>query len=49
MFYHRSRVYSPPDPPGYFDAHVWPMYLKNRDEMEAMVSDIGEFFDKDNV
>lgn len=36
----RSRVYSPPDPPGYFDAHVWPMYLKNRDEMEAMVSDI---------
>uniref|UniRef100_H3C6S0 Nicotinamide riboside kinase 1 n=1 Tax=Tetraodon nigroviridis TaxID=99883 RepID=H3C6S0_TETNG len=29
-----SRVYSPPDPPGYFDGHVWPMYLKNRREME---------------
>lgn len=35
-----SRVYSPPDPPGYFDGHVWPMYLKNRREMEAMVSNI---------
>uniref|UniRef100_A0A674PEN7 Nicotinamide riboside kinase 1 n=1 Tax=Takifugu rubripes TaxID=31033 RepID=A0A674PEN7_TAKRU len=28
------RVYTPPDPPGYFDGHVWPMYLKNRIEME---------------
>lgn len=35
-----SRVYSPPDPPGYFDGYVWPMYLKNRKEMEAMVYDI---------
>ncbi|KAM6944040.1 nicotinamide riboside kinase 1 isoform 2-T2 [Lycodopsis pacificus] len=35
-----SRVYSPPDPPGYFDGHVWPMYLKNRQEMESMVSGI---------
>ncbi|XP_076005475.1 nicotinamide riboside kinase 1 [Genypterus blacodes] len=35
-----SRVYTPPDPPGYFDGHVWPMYLKNRQEMENMVSDI---------
>lgn len=34
------RVYTPPDPPGYFDGHVWPMYLKNRQEMESMVSDI---------
>ncbi|XP_026199447.1 nicotinamide riboside kinase 1 [Anabas testudineus] len=34
------RVYSPPDPPGYFDGHVWPMYLKNRQEMENMVSGI---------
>lgn len=37
-----SRVYAPPDPPGYFDGHVWPMYLKNRQEMENMVSGIGE-------
>ncbi|CAJ1069067.1 Hypothetical predicted protein [Xyrichtys novacula] len=35
-----SRVYRPPDPPGYFDGHVWPMYLKNRREMENMVSEI---------
>lgn len=35
-----SRVYCPPDPSGYFDGHVWPMYLKNRKEMEAMVHDI---------
>ncbi|KAK2837794.1 hypothetical protein Q5P01_015006 [Channa striata] len=35
-----SRVYSPPDPPGYFDGHVWPMYLKNRQEMERTVSGI---------
>ncbi|CAL1615588.1 unnamed protein product [Knipowitschia caucasica] len=35
-----SRVYIPPDPPGYFDGHVWPMYLKNRKQMEAIVSDI---------
>ncbi|XP_072290000.1 nicotinamide riboside kinase 1 [Eucyclogobius newberryi] len=35
-----TRVYMPPDPPGYFDGQVWPMYLKNREEMEAMMSDI---------
>ncbi|XP_029998401.1 nicotinamide riboside kinase 1 [Sphaeramia orbicularis] len=34
------RVYSPPDPPGYFDGHVWPMYLKNLRDMENMVSGI---------
>ncbi|XP_045144500.1 nicotinamide riboside kinase 1 isoform X2 [Echinops telfairi] len=31
-----TRVYEPPDPPGYFDGHVWPMYLKHRREMEAI-------------
>ncbi|XP_067084163.1 nicotinamide riboside kinase 1 [Osmerus mordax] len=35
-----SRVYNPPDPPGYFDGHVWPMYLKNKQEMEDTVSGI---------
>ncbi|XP_017540377.1 nicotinamide riboside kinase 1-like isoform X1 [Pygocentrus nattereri] len=35
-----SRVYMPPDPMGYFDGHVWPMYLKNRKEMENMVQDL---------
>ncbi|XP_078070670.1 nicotinamide riboside kinase 1-like isoform X2 [Mustelus asterias] len=34
------RVYDPPDPPGNFDGHVWPMYLKNRKEMEEKVADI---------
>lgn len=37
-----SRVYTPPDPPGYFDGHVWPMYLKNRLEMEEEEKRIGE-------
>lgn len=35
------RTYNPPDPCGYFDGHVWPMYLKNRNEMEDTVSDLG--------
>ncbi|XP_049324113.1 nicotinamide riboside kinase 1 [Astyanax mexicanus] len=35
-----SRVYVPPDPVGYFDGHVWPMYLKNRREMEDTVHDL---------
>lgn len=43
------RVYSPPDPPGYFDGHVWPMYLKNRQEMENMVSGIGGYSVKDTM
>ncbi|XP_059500637.1 nicotinamide riboside kinase 1-like isoform X3 [Stegostoma tigrinum] len=34
------RVYDPPDPPGNFDGHVWPMYLRNRKDMEEKVSDI---------
>ncbi|XP_049434868.1 nicotinamide riboside kinase 1 isoform X2 [Epinephelus fuscoguttatus] len=34
------RVYTPPDPPGYFDGYVWPKYLRNRQEMESMVSGI---------
>lgn len=35
-----SRVYVPPDPPGYLDSYVWPMYLKNRKTMEETVDDI---------
>lgn len=41
-FIDSSRVYTPPDPPGYFDGHVWPMYLKNRREMENTASGISE-------
>lgn len=36
-----SRIYNPPDPPGYFDGHVWPMYLKHKREMEENETDIG--------
>uniref|UniRef100_I3LWJ1 Nicotinamide riboside kinase 1 n=1 Tax=Ictidomys tridecemlineatus TaxID=43179 RepID=I3LWJ1_ICTTR len=35
-----TRVYKPPDPPGYFDGHVWPMYLKHRREMEDITREI---------
>lgn len=34
------RTYEPPDPPGYFDGHVWPMYLKNKKEMEEIADNI---------
>ncbi|XP_078054256.1 muscle-specific beta 1 integrin binding protein isoform X2 [Mustelus asterias] len=30
-----TRNYTVPDPPGLFDGHVWPMYLKHKKEMEA--------------
>ncbi|KAK2490531.1 hypothetical protein MC885_013708, partial [Smutsia gigantea] len=30
------KVYEPPDVPGYFDGHVWPMYLKHRQEVEDL-------------
>ncbi|XP_038633090.1 muscle-specific beta 1 integrin binding protein [Scyliorhinus canicula] len=30
-----TRNYTVPDPPGLFDGHVWPMYLKHKEEMEA--------------
>lgn len=36
----RIRVYNPADPPGYFDLCVWPMYLKNKEEMERQMKDI---------
>ncbi|XP_023400508.1 nicotinamide riboside kinase 1 isoform X1 [Loxodonta africana] len=35
-----TRVYEPPDPPGYFDGHVWPMYLKHRREIEDITWEI---------
>ncbi|XP_072848330.2 nicotinamide riboside kinase 1 isoform X1 [Pogona vitticeps] len=34
------RVYDPPDPPGYFDGHVWPMYLKHKREVEENETDV---------
>ncbi|KAJ7308187.1 hypothetical protein JRQ81_008704 [Phrynocephalus forsythii] len=35
-----TRRYAVPDPPGLFDGHVWPMYLKHRKEMEAQEVDV---------
>lgn len=36
----QQRHYVPPDPPGYFDFVVWPMYLSNKRDVEAAVSDV---------
>ncbi|NXP51864.1 NRK1 kinase, partial [Heliornis fulica] len=35
-----TRVYQPADTPGYFDGHVWPMYLKYKNELEEKASNI---------
>jgi len=35
-----SRNYSVPDPPGLFDGHVWPMYLKHKHIMETSECDV---------
>nr|KAF6297652.1 nicotinamide riboside kinase 2 [Pipistrellus kuhlii] len=35
-----TRSYMVPDPPGLFDGHVWPMYLKYKQEMEANGVDV---------
>ncbi|KAM4676744.1 nicotinamide riboside kinase 2-like [Discoglossus pictus] len=31
-----SRDYTVPDPPGLFDGHVWPMYIKHKNIMETL-------------
>ncbi|XP_063476908.1 nicotinamide riboside kinase 2 isoform X2 [Symphalangus syndactylus] len=35
LYSYSTRNYTVPDPPGLFDGHVWPMYQKYRQEMEA--------------
>ncbi|XP_073490247.1 nicotinamide riboside kinase 1 isoform X2 [Aquarana catesbeiana] len=40
LYHYDSRVYQPPDPPGYFDGYVWPMYLKHKKEMDKVQRDI---------
>ncbi|XP_061739570.1 muscle-specific beta 1 integrin binding protein 2 [Nerophis ophidion] len=35
-----SRNYTVPDPPGLFDGHVWPMYLKHKKIMEDTDVDV---------
>ncbi|KAM9848970.1 muscle-specific beta 1 integrin binding protein isoform 2-T2 [Aulostomus maculatus] len=39
-----TRQYTVPDPPGLFEGHVWPMYLKHRTEMEQSCLDF-EYLD----
>uniref|UniRef100_A0A8C7B176 Nicotinamide riboside kinase 1 n=1 Tax=Neovison vison TaxID=452646 RepID=A0A8C7B176_NEOVI len=40
LYNYNTRVYEPPDVPGYFDGHVWPMYLKHRQEIENITWEI---------
>ncbi|XP_025021758.1 nicotinamide riboside kinase 2-like [Python bivittatus] len=35
-----SRNYTVPDPPGLFDGHVWPMYIKHKKVMEDLNVDV---------
>lgn len=35
-----TRVYDPPDVPGYFEMCVWPMYLSNLQELEKKHTEI---------
>ncbi|KAL4660733.1 nicotinamide riboside kinase 2-like [Arapaima gigas] len=35
-----SRTYTVPDPPGLFDGHVWPMYVKHKRMMEDIGVDV---------
>ncbi|XP_023672832.1 nicotinamide riboside kinase 2-like isoform X2 [Paramormyrops kingsleyae] len=35
-----SRNYTVPDPPGLFDGHVWPMYIKHHEIMEETGVDV---------
>ncbi|XP_074992324.1 nicotinamide riboside kinase 1 isoform X2 [Calonectris borealis] len=35
-----TRVYQPADTPGYFDGHVWPMYLRYKNELEENASNV---------
>lgn len=37
-----TRNYTVPDPPGLFDGHVWPMYLKHKNIMEASGVNVGK-------
>uniref|UniRef100_A0A0E9PT29 Uncharacterized protein n=1 Tax=Anguilla anguilla TaxID=7936 RepID=A0A0E9PT29_ANGAN len=37
-----SRNYTVPDPPGLFDGHVWPMYVKHKEIMEGSGVDVAQ-------
>ncbi|EMP29145.1 Nicotinamide riboside kinase 2 [Chelonia mydas] len=40
LYTYSSRNYTVPDPPGLFDGHVWPMYVKHKKIMEDLKVDV---------
>nr|XP_033791799.1 nicotinamide riboside kinase 2-like isoform X2 [Geotrypetes seraphini] len=40
LYTYNSRNYTVPDPPGLFDGHVWPMYIKHKKIMEDLSVDV---------
>ncbi|XP_026532868.1 nicotinamide riboside kinase 2-like isoform X3 [Notechis scutatus] len=40
LYTYSSRNYTVPDPPGLFDGHVWPMYIKHKKVMENLNVDV---------
>lgn len=42
FYAYSSRNYTVPDPPGLFDGHVWPMYVKHKNLMEDLNVDVGK-------
>ncbi|XP_042329456.1 nicotinamide riboside kinase 2-like isoform X2 [Sceloporus undulatus] len=40
LYTYSSRNYTVPDPPGLFDGHVWPMYVKHKKLMEDLNVDV---------
>ncbi|GFY00779.1 nicotinamide riboside kinase 1 [Trichonephila clavipes] len=43
-----TRVYDPPDVPGYFDLCVWPMYLLNLEDVKENCADVKFLDGNDN-
>ncbi|UXI16287.1 hexaprenyldihydroxybenzoate methyltransferase [Sarcoptes scabiei] len=46
-----QRDYIPADPPGYFDQYVWPMYLKNKEDLKDQndITMIDGSLDKESI
>ncbi|XP_029431217.1 nicotinamide riboside kinase 2-like isoform X2 [Rhinatrema bivittatum] len=40
LYTYIGRNYTVPDPPGLFDGHVWPMYIKHKKIMEDLNVDV---------
>lgn len=44
-----TRVYEPPDCPGYFEACVWPEHLKLKEEVQSTLEDVTYFVEKFDI